>query len=110
MATFTFYGTSSVSYYTSNSDGQIPGYQYLAQGGANGGQLSNAKSMVIFDSTAIRNALVGYTVTACTLNFYVHDCEGSQATIFIGTHNFTSLPNTWSTTRTAPDRVRYDYH
>jgi hypothetical protein len=106
MATFTFYGTSSHGYHTDNADGQL-GTTLLIQGAGADGSYDNAKSLVVFDSTAIRNSLVGYTVTATTLNFTVNDVEGTNATIFIGTHNYTSLPATPSNSRMAFDRVRY---
>jgi hypothetical protein len=107
MATFTFYATSSMSYHSSDSDGQEPGYPYLIQGAGANGDHSNAKSLAVFDSAAIRAALSGYTIQGCTLNFTMHDCEGGNATVFIGTHNYTSVPNIFNPGRAAADRVRY---
>jgi hypothetical protein len=67
----------------------------------------NERALVMFNSTDIRTRLTGFRVTACSLDYYVTDIEGSQATMVWGTHNYTSLPANWSWSRVFDDRIEF---
>ncbi len=106
MPDFPFYATSSSSY---DVHGKHSGDLYQGEGADRHHPGENLRSLVVFDSNDIRTKLTGLTVTGCTLGFTVHDVEGNNAVIFIGTHNYTTLPSSYSTSRYAADRVRYSF-
>jgi len=100
MTTFTFTATGGDLY---NSNGSRDYAGYFEQGGSNW----NSRTIILFDTNAIRTQLSGYTITSCTFNFYVTAVGGSQARLFFGTHNYTSLPSSFTSSRLSSNRVQY---
>ncbi len=106
--TFTFYANNSNNY-DQNNYKHTSGILHQGYGADGHHHNDNQRAMVLFDSTAIRSALTGHTVQSCTLNWTVEDVEGTACVFFIGTHNYTALPNNATSSRMALDRVRYSF-
>jgi hypothetical protein len=108
MPDFPFYATSSNNY-DQNNNKHNSGHLHQGYGADGHHHSDNQRAMVIFDSADIRAKLAGHTVQSCTLNWTVYDVEGTQCVFFIGTHNYTALPNSAASSRMATDRVRYSF-
>lgn len=93
--------TGSGSKYTSNdrAGGYVAGYSSVES------SWGHRKSIALFNSADIRTRLQGYRVTGCSLDYYVKDVYGFFATVYMGTHNYTAVPDIWSSSRVKPNRV-----
>jgi hypothetical protein len=62
----------------------------------------NTRSLAGFNWAAIKADLAGSTVTACFVTLYDHSFYAfSGGTVYVGTHNYSTKPSTWSGTSVA---------
>lgn len=105
MPTFEFYATADETYFPSGNqyerrdDEIIQGFSY------NEDDAGNRRAIILFNSSDIRSKLSGLRITGCYLDVYVRDVVEWQAILLIGTHNHTSLPYTYQSSRVNPRRV-----
>lgn len=67
----------------------------------------NQRSLIGFDSAAMKKTLSGATIKSCTATLYAkHWYNNSGGTAIIGTHNYTSKPGSWADSRVNQDRMR----
>lgn len=90
--------------YSSDNTGR--GGNWCYQGNSGEDPWGNQKSMIGFDSAAIRAEIEGAEMVKITISLeFPHWWYSAGGTAQIGTHNYLSMPSTWSNSRTNPRRV-----
>jgi hypothetical protein len=101
MATWTWYAEDDETYWVSGN--QYERRDSDLQQGTNPNEEddddANLRGVIMFNYSDIRRRLAGKRIEKCVVDFYVRDTYGSTATIHFGTHNYTSLPFTLSSSR-----------
>jgi hypothetical protein len=108
MARYFFNCTGGRTYYDWNErydTSDWPIYDHYACGNYDGDGNGNYRSIVLFNSADIRSRLSGLRVTGCFLDIYVTDSEYDTFNLYIGTHNYTSAPDIWSSSRVNRNRL-----
>jgi hypothetical protein len=84
----------------------VSGRGYVAGYSSAESEFGHRRSIALFNTSDIRNKLKNLRVTGCYLDYYVKDVFYTVATVSMGTHNYTAVPDVWSNSRVNEDRVR----
>lgn len=103
--TYRYPVTWSGTYRENNGYSPSRGSQ-MQQGDLGDAYHGNAKALMGFDSAKIISDLAGATIVSCKITMYAnHWWNNSGGTAKIGTHNYTSRPQTWASNRVRGSRV-----
>lgn len=90
---------------TYSSDNTGRGGNWCFQGNSGEDPWGNQKSMIGFDSAAIRSEIEGTEMVKITISLEFPHWWYDSGTAQIGTHNYLSMPSSWSNSRTNVRRV-----
>lgn len=107
MARFTFGCIGGNTYRDDNTDFNDNSGYFQGNNDDAGVDSGDMRSIVLFDSAAIRSALANYRITGCYIDFHVLAQQGSGCDLRIGTHNYTSNPSVWDDGRVNQQRLIY---